>query len=373
MRILVFGMSGRLTGGIETFLLNMNAEMSNDCIFDYVIMDGKNVHSGQIKKRGGGSFIVTPVKRNPLKSFIQLNSVIRKNRYNHPVAYFNLFSMVHVVPVMLCIINGYRIVLHAHNSRLQQKSRLYYILHLTGRFLLKKIKCVQLTNSKESALFMFGKNNKAGLIYNAIDVDRFRFNMKGRNEIRTKYGIEEKIVVGYSGRLSELKNPVFLVDIFKEFHQLCNNSVLLIAGDGELREVVERRIKEYGLSKDTILAGTVENIDDYYMAFDLFIMPSKSEGLGIALVEAQTSGLPVVTSKDTVPDIATVTERCIRVSLENTADVWAKAARDLYVKTKNSGNDRNVGYDVVRKTNYNIKKESGRLERVLLGAGSFNE
>ena len=369
MRILVFGMSGRLTGGIETFLLNMNACMSKDCIFDYVITDGENIHSDRIRAQGGESFIVTPVKKNPIKNLIELDKIIKKNRQDHPVAYFNLFSMVHIVPVLKCRAKGYRIVLHAHNSRLQQKSRLYYILHLLGRKILKNTECLRLTNSDSSAEFMFGKDSGAKLIYNAVDVERFRFNEDDRKEIRAKYGVENKTVVGFSGRLSELKNPLFLIDIFKEFHLICKESVLLITGDGELREAVEKKINEYGLNQEVFLPGTVKDVDKYYRAFDLFIFPSKSEGLGIALVEAQTSGLPAVASKDVIPDIATVTKWCIRESLEDPAKVWAADALSLLNECR--GSDRNEAYDVVKNSNFNMKKEARNLEKLLLSKGNI--
>lgn len=367
MRILVFGMSGRLTGGIETFLLNMNANMSGNCIFDYVIMDKPNEHQKEVEANNGKCYCVTPYKENIFKNLIEMQNVIKRNRNNHPVAYFNLFSMVHILPVIMCKFYGYKIVLHAHNNNLQQKSKIYYYLHLLGKSLLKNMNCLRLTNSDESTKFMFGKNVKAKLIYNAIDVDRFRFNRSYRDEIRKKYNIEDKIVVGFSGRLSPQKNPLFLVEIFKEFHQLCSNSVLMIAGDGDLRKEIEKKVKEYGIENYTIMLGLRKDIEKYYQAFDLFLLPSLFEGLGIVLVEAQTAGLPVITSAGVVPDIATITSQCIRQDLNDKAIEWASASLRLLSECENT--DRNSAYEIVKQSKFNILKEAKRLETVLNNYG----
>ncbi|MBQ1488899.1 MAG: glycosyltransferase [Lachnospiraceae bacterium] len=367
MRVLVFGMSGRLTGGIETFLLNMSKFMSSECIFDYVIMDGMNIHSETIRKNGGKSYAVAPLRENPLRSFAMLYKVIRKNRLSHPVAYFNLFSMVHVVPILLCRISGYRIVLHAHNSNLQQNSRLYRFVHKTGRLLLERMKCLRITNSPASAAFMFGKGSKAGIVYNAIDVDRFRFNPGIRKKVREEYGLGKKIVVGFSGRLSSPKNPLFLVEIFNEFHKLCGDSVLMIAGDGELSEAMKKKVGEYGLTKDVIFLGHAKDVEKYYQAFDLFIMPSHFEGLGIALVEAQSAGLPVVTSKDVVPAIATVTKQCKRVSVKSPAKIWAADSMKLFREWE--GMNRDDAYEIMKSSKYNIRRESRKLEYLLMRKG----
>ena len=367
MRILVFGMSGRLTGGIETFLLNMNANMSSNCIFDYVIMDKPNEHQTEVEANGGKCYCITPYKENIFKNLIELRNTIKTNRTNHPVAYFNLFSMVHLLPVIMCKLYGYKIVLHAHNNNLQQKSKIYYYLHLLWRRLLKSMNCIRLTNSNESTKFMFGKNVKAKIIYNAIDVERFRFNSFYRDEIRKKYNIEDKIVIGFSGRLSPQKNPFFLVEVFKEFHKKCANSVLMIAGEGDLRKDIENIVKEYGIEDSVIMLGLRKDIEKYYQAFDLFLLPSLFEGLGIVLVEAQASGLPVVTSADVVPDIATITPQCIRQSLTQNAGEWASATLRLLSKCESLNRDN--AYDIVKQSKFNIKKEAKRLEAILSNYG----
>lgn len=65
MRILVYGASGTLYGGIESFLLNMNDHMSDGCIFDYVIVGDTCIHTHRIHQRGGGSIWSHPTRKIP--------------------------------------------------------------------------------------------------------------------------------------------------------------------------------------------------------------------------------------------------------------------------------------------------------------------
>ena len=65
MRILVYGASGTLYGGIESFLLNMNDHMSDVCIFDYVIVGDTCIHTHRIHQRGGRVYLSHPTRKIP--------------------------------------------------------------------------------------------------------------------------------------------------------------------------------------------------------------------------------------------------------------------------------------------------------------------
>ena len=155
MRILVYGASGTLYGGIESFLLNMNDHMSDGCIFDYVIVGDTCIHTHRIHQRGGRVYLVTSYKKNPLRFLLDSWKVAKEAKEDHKTAYFNLFSMCHITAVLMSRVLGYRIVLHAHNNNIPNKSPLYHLLHRLGRRLLSTMDCVRLTNSEDSSVFMF--------------------------------------------------------------------------------------------------------------------------------------------------------------------------------------------------------------------------
>ena len=74
---------------------------------------------------------------------------------------------------------------------------------------------------------------------------------------------------------------------------------LVILGDGELKEEIEALIEQKGMKPYIIMLGNKSNVEDYYQAFDVFLLPSHYEGFPMVVVEAMASGLPIVLS-DTI-------------------------------------------------------------------------
>ena len=366
-RILTFGASGDKLGGINSFLINMNKNMTENCVFDYVIEGPNSVNHAQIEEAGGREYHTAYFRESPLKKIFQTYSFLKECKQDHHVAYFNLFSMVHILEALQAKHIGYKVVLHAHNNDIENKSRLYRVLHNINRFLFRKVDCVRLTNSSLSTEFMFGKehNRDTIMIYNAIDPSMFQFNDIIRSKKRKELGIQDKLVVGFSGRLQLQKNPLFLIDVFDEIYKRKPEAILLIAGEGYLREKILERIAEKKLDDRVFLLGNRRDMADLYQAMDLFLLPSKFEGLGIVLIEAQCSGVPSVTSADVVPAEAQVTNLLTYIPLSCSAKEWA----DLCLEKINMNSDRSVYSHIIEASHFNISKEAKRLEAILCGCG----
>lgn len=365
-RILVYGASGELYGGIESFLMNMNEHMSRQCIFDYVIVGDHNIHTQRIAERGGQTYYVTSYKKNPVRFVFDSWKVAKSAREDHDAAYFNLFSMCHITAVLMSFLLRYRVILHAHNNNIPNKSRLYHGLHGFCRWLLSGTDCIRLTNSEESARFMFGENTvqkkKIELIYNAIDVKKYRFSPEVRRKKRDELDLNGKFVVGFAGRLSAQKNPIFLMDIFYEIHQKNPEAVFLIAGDGEYRTQMEEKASQQGFLECVRFLGRREDMPELYQAMDCFVLPSLFEGLGIVLVEAQASGLCCFASADVIPSMVQFSEEILHfISLDMPAQYWA----DRILAETNVQGDRQIWNDIVGNSPFHIEKEAERLERRL--------
>lgn len=135
--------------------------------------------------------------------------------------------------------------------------------------------------------------NKLLTVYNGVDpgrVDYYRQNYKGR--LRERFKTEDKIaaIVGslhpHKGVLGFLKSSARL---FME-----NKVTLIIAGSGPDSEELGRIIDNEGLKKKVILAGEIDNPYEIYPDIDILIAPSLTEGLGLAAIEAQAFGIPVI-------------------------------------------------------------------------------
>jgi len=130
------------------------------------------------------------------------------------------------------------------------------------------------------------------VIRNGVDPRKF-LNISGKG-IRKELGISnEEVIVSFVGRLSPPKK----VDLFVDVVAAVKNCRAVIVGDGELKNVVSRKIDQLGLSKRVFLMGERTEIPEILAASDIFVLPSQWEGLPYTIIEAMMSGLPVVATK----------------------------------------------------------------------------
>lgn len=361
MKILTYGLLYNRLSGQDTFLFNMNKNMKR-CSFDYFVLGEYCLHEERIKNDGGKLYLVRNYWKNPIGYLVDNYRILKENRPTHDICYFNLFSMVHITPIILSRLFNYKIVLHSHNSSLER----YWILHYINRFLFKGMKkCTRLACSKKAAEFMYGKRKgrEAIIINNAIEVDKFQFSTEARIRLKKELNIEGKTVFGFVGRLDPQKNPLFLIDIFYEISRLKENARYVIVGDGGMRQEVESRIKEYNIEDKILLLGIREDVNLLYSIMDVFILPSRYEGLPIVLVETQAAGLVSLVSEEAVPKETRVEDDYIVYkSIKCSASEWAQSAISAY----DANRDRVEWNHNLAKSQFNIKNEAQRLEALFL-------
>lgn len=183
-------------------------------------------------------------------------------------------------------------------------------------------------------------------IHNVFDVDHFGFNQQARNRIRTELNVSGKIVLGSVGRLSNSKKPIMAIKIFEKLYRSNQKYVFVWAGDGELREKVERYIIDNNLISRVLLLGNRNDINDIYSALDLFVLPTEFEGLGLVFLEAQAAGLECFAS-DRIPDDVIVTDHIHTIPLEDDIKKWAREIEKHYPYKRVSDVDKikKAGYD----------------------------
>ncbi len=98
------------------------------------------------------------------------------------------------------------------------------------------------------------------------------------------------------GKLTPIKGHAVLIEAFRSLAAEKMNALLVIVGDGELRESLTEQIAEAGLADRAALTGFREDVPDLLAAADLFVFPSLAEGLGTSVIDAMLLGLPVVAS-----------------------------------------------------------------------------
>ena len=206
---------------------------------------------------------------------------------------------------------------------------------------------------------MFGDtlSDKAVIIPNAIDTDKFNPNEKTKQEVRDEFGIDKTaFVVGHVGRMCTEKNQLFLLDIFKKVLDSRKDAVLLFVGDGELRNPILSYAKKLEIEKNVIFTLTRTDIPRLLTAIDVFVLPSLTEGFPVSLIEAQACDIPCVVSKEAVVKEINITNSVKFVSLDSDTGIWA----ETILETLNLSLTK--GKDVLKEKGYDCKTEAKKLQ-----------
>jgi glycosyltransferase involved in cell wall biosynthesis len=194
------------------------------------------------------------------------------------------------------------------------------------------------------------------IINNAIDVNKYIFNEKKRNLVRKSLAVENKFTLGHIGSFTSPKNHEFLIDVFYEIKKRKKESVLLLIGDGNLREAIEDKVKKLGLSDSVIFTGVRSDVNDLLQGIDVVLFPSLFEGLPVSLIEAQANGLVCIIS-DRITDKVKLTEQVEFISLNKTPEYWAEQ-----VLKYSKGYNRKNTYKEIRNAGYDVKENAIWLE-----------
>ena len=140
------------------------------------------------------------------------------------------------------------------------------------------------------------KDQRITVVPNAVSTTADRERLLPRREVqRRRLGIADgELVIGYVGRLSEEKGLSFLVGALCQLQAAGTSVKLLLVGDGEERQRLAAQTSAAGLADRVVFAGFQTDVEDWLAAFDLFVLPSLTEGTPLALLEAMAAGLPVV-------------------------------------------------------------------------------
>ncbi|MDE2400759.1 MAG: glycosyltransferase [Burkholderiales bacterium] len=140
--------------------------------------------------------------------------------------------------------------------------------------------------------------DRASTVLNGIPVERFCPTPERRIEARNRLGLGERdLVIGCVGRLVGLKNHQLLLSVTPALVQEHPNLRVVIIGYGELESTLRQQAVKLGIQDHVLITGKRSDVAELLPAFDVFALPSQTEGLSIALLEACASGLAVVASR----------------------------------------------------------------------------
>lgn len=200
------------------------------------------------------------------------------------------------------------------------------------------IECVSNSNMEIALKDKIFSREKASVVWNGstggVDLKRFDISKKEqwRKEIRGKYKIEEeRIVFGFVGRITRDKGINELFGAFQNLLSKAPNSTLMLVGDFEGVEDLEQdKLHWAEESKSVIFVSSVQDVEKYYAALDVLVLPSYREGFGNVIIESEAMGVPVIVSKIPGPIDAMCNEVTgLQTKLKDQNDLYRKMKRLL--------------------------------------------
>lgn len=300
-------------GGQESFVMNVldNMDMTGiraDLLSPYYC-DNDNIRA-RIREYGGEVYTLG-CRFRPGRSRNSAAAPVRHFLRTHPYDVIHIHSGSNSMLAMFARIaadNGIpQIIVHSHCTG-RHGFKHFASKMLTARSL-RKYPTVYCSCSEEAGRWRFPDDvcsSSLIVINNGIDIERFRYDEEVRTRMRSELGLsDDTVLIGCVGRLTYQKNQGFLLDVLRLTG--APDHRLILIGDGEDRAMLESKAAELGLKDRVIFTGAVDNVHEYLQAMDAAAMPSRYEGLAIAVIEAQAAGLEIVAS-DAIPEAAAVTD-----------------------------------------------------------------
>lgn len=358
-----------LGGGVESVVMNYYRHIDRTKIqFDFLCdEDSTNIPYEEIEQLGGRVILIPPYQK-VFKYQKELIRIFKENNYKIVHSHINTLS---VFPLRAAKKAGVKVrIAHSHsttNKKEWKKNLLKQVLRPFSKVYATDYMCC----SELAGRWLFGdKAYASGQVYllnNAIDLDKFKYNESLRKEKRKELGIsDDTLVIGHIGRFVAQKNHTFLIDIFNEVHRKNSNSLLLLVGQGPLKEEMENKVRELKLNDSVRFLGQRNDVNELYQAFDVFCLPSLYEGLPVVGVEAQASGILCILSDDMTKETK-VLESTKFNSLENNSLNWAELILNSVESYKRSNTSEKM-----TESKFNIDVEVKNLENYYLKCDKEN-
>lgn len=171
-------------------------------------------------------------------------------------------------------------------------------------------------------------------IPNGVDIDKYKpLNDHRKRSLRIDQQLPEKAVIfAYCGRLTSEKGLTSLLRVWKRLTEEYESLHLLLIGSGEGMSLdcegeLRSYVQENGLDRSVTFTGPLEDVRSYLNCADIFVLLSKTEALGIALIEAQLCGIPAIATRvGGIPDVITHNVNGVLVTPENDDELFVAAS-----------------------------------------------
>lgn len=286
----ILGSLGR--GGAEAMVMNYyRVAAENGIQFDFILhANAENGYEAEAKTLGARLFFLPrPGSIGFLKYVKNIKRIIIENG-PYDAVHIHTDSQGFMGAIAAKQAGIKNILTHSHTSSYRK------IKALTNRIVGDVCKVKRLACGQKAGEALYGKRHFE-IIQNAIDIQKY---MVVDDEVVAKkkkdLNLAGRYIIGQVGRLIDVKNHAFLLNSIAPILKENKDVVLCLAGDGELRSVLEQQCRDLKIESSVVFLGVVSNMEVLYSMFDLVVLPSKFEGLPLVTVEVQAAGKTLLCS-----------------------------------------------------------------------------
>ncbi|MFG6149957.1 glycosyltransferase family 1 protein [Halobacillus sp. B23F22_1] len=350
-------------GGAETLLMNLYRNIDRTKVqFDFLTCK-PGVFDKEIEELGGNVHRVPYVTDVGHRGYKRVLQAFFKT-HDYKIVHAHLDKMCGIVlqeaekakvPVRIA---------HSHNTRseggLVRKLYKSYTGNNINRYSTHRFACSQLASK-----WLFGRRSSVHVLKNGIESKKFLYSEERRSKVRSEFNISEEVfVVGHVGRFNLQKNHKFILEVFQKFLKIHPEAILLLAGDGVLKERMEAKARALKIEGEVDFLGVREDIDELLQAFDLFLFPSLHEGLPVTLIEAQNAGLPCLITDTISQEVDMGLGLVQQLSLSNQEE-WTNAMKAIAKKQ----HSREIDSSVLKQNGYDIRETAVETQHTYINLG----
>ena len=311
-------------GGVESIVMSYIKHIDREKVHFTLLADSDStcVPENEIIGNGAELIYIPPYSRQIIYQKT-LYDIFREKQFDVVHSHINTLS---VFPLFAAKRAGVPVrIAHSHSTsgkgeRLKNTVK-YMLRPFATVFPTKLCSC-----GEYAGRWLFGKNAVFDILPNNLDFesDRFAFDPSASEAFRNLYGIDKCLAVGHVGRFIPQKNHFFLIDIFAEIRKLRPDAFLFLAGQGRLEDAVRDKVRSLGIEDSVIFLGQISDIESFYSAMDVLLLPSLYEGKPLTAMEAQYASLPVVMSDRITGEAVLIPELVRKLPLEASSREWAR-------------------------------------------------
>lgn len=344
--------------GAETMLMNLYRHIDRTKIqFDFVTFTNEvGDYDTEIIDLGGR--IIPVIANNPVKRMFKLQKFLKQNQqYRIVHAHMLLSNAFHLLAAKGAGVK-YRIS-HSHNTNNGHSSAIKKVYEQWALMINRKVATHKIACGELAANYLFDTTKDVWLLPNAVDVENMiKVANESQNYISQEFG-DNNVKIIQVGRLNEVKNHKFSLEIAEELKSRHIDFTLYIIGQGSLEQTLKAKVINKSLSDNVKFLGVRTDITELMASADYMIMPSLHEGFPVVLVESQAVGLTALVSDQVSTEVDLGLDLVEFLSINNPKK-WA----DTLLRDKKSIASNKEKIEALRAKGFDVSENAKKLSQL---------